>query len=71
MPKFPKTSEFIKKIRKSAKMNQLQFAELLNTDQNIVSALENGKQKISFRMLKKITDKYNLNLDDIMIELAE
>ena len=42
---------YIKRVRKAMKISQVEFGELLKSDQASISRIENGKQSISIDFL--------------------
>lgn len=56
----------IKTIRKGAKMNQCDFANLLNVSQQTISNWENGVTEIDFESLKKISNHFKVSIDYIL-----
>ncbi len=48
-------------FRKSLKLNQTQFCEPLNLLQGSYSDIERGKSSITFRMVKDMMARYDLN----------
>ncbi len=51
----------IKKLRKSAKLSQEEFAEKINCSREFVSRVENLKEKVSLRMLLKLSQLFNIS----------
>lgn len=56
----------IKTIRKGAKLNQCDFANLLNVSQQTISNWENGVTKIDLESLKKISNHFKVSIDYIL-----
>lgn len=56
----------IKTIRKGAKMNQCDFANLLNVSQQTISNWENGVTEIDLESLKKISNHFKVSIDYIL-----
>ena len=51
----------IKKLRKHAKLSQEQFAEKINCSREFVSRVENLKEKVSLKMILKLSYLFNVN----------
>ena len=54
----------IKKLRKSAKLSQEEFAEKINCSREFVSRVENLKEKVSLRILRmllKLSQLFNIS----------
>lgn len=51
----------IKKLRKNAKLSQEQFAEKVNCSREFVSRVENLKEKVSLKMILKLSYLFNIN----------
>ncbi len=51
----------IKKLRKNAKLSQEQFAEKLNCSREFVSRVENLKEKVSLKMILKLSYLFDVN----------
>ena len=51
----------IKKLRKDAKLSQEEFAEKVNCSREFVSRVENLKQKVSLKMLLKLSELFKVN----------
>ena len=51
----------IKKLRKDAKLSQEEFAEKVNCSREFVSRVENLKEKVSLKMLLKLSELFKLN----------
>lgn len=56
----------IKTIRRGTRMNQSQFAELLNVSQQTISNWENDVTDIDIESLKKISDRFKVSIDYIL-----
>lgn len=56
----------IKTIRKGAKLNQCDFANLLNVSQQTISNWENGVTEIDLESLKKISNHFKVSIDYIL-----
>lgn len=56
----------IKTIRKGAKLNQCDFANLLNVSQQTISNWENGVTEIDLESLKKISTHFRVSIDYIL-----
>lgn len=56
----------IKTIRKGAKLNQCNFANLLNVSQQTISNWENGVTEIDLESLKKISNHFKVSIDYIL-----
>lgn len=56
----------IKTIRKGAKMNQCDFANLLNVSQQTISNWENSITEIDLESLKKISNHFKVSIDYIL-----
>ena len=53
-------SSNIKKLRKNAKLSQEEFAEKLNCSREFMSRVENLKEKVSLKMLLKLSENFNI-----------
>lgn len=51
----------IKKLRKNAKLSQEEFAEKVNCSREFVSRVENLKEKVSLKMLLKLSELFKVN----------
>ncbi|HIS37732.1 TPA: helix-turn-helix transcriptional regulator [Candidatus Scatousia excrementigallinarum] len=51
----------IKKLRKSLKLSQEEFAEKLNCSREFISRVENLKEKVSLKMLLKLSELFKVN----------
>ncbi len=51
----------IKKLRKDAKLSQEEFAEKVNCSREFVSRVENLKEKVSLKMLLKLSELFKVN----------
>lgn len=51
----------IKKLRKSVKLSQEEFAEKLNCSREFISRVENLKEKVSLKMLLKLSELFKVN----------
>ena len=51
----------IKKLRKNAKLSQEQFAEKINCSREFVSRVENLKEKVSLKMILRLSMLFNVN----------
>lgn len=51
----------IKKLRKSLKLSQEEFAERLNCSREFISRVENLKEKVSLKMLLKLSELFKVN----------
>lgn len=49
----------IAQAREEKKMSQKELAELINTDQSVISRIENGRENISLKKLFKIARALN------------
>jgi transcriptional regulator with XRE-family HTH domain len=58
----PNIGENIKKLRKSKKLNQVEFAKIIGISQGNLSDIENGKCKPSIETLEQISENFNVNL---------
>ena len=61
-----KIGKFIKKIRLENNLTQKQLADLLGVTYQAVSKWENGKNIPDIELLKEISEKFNLNIDEIL-----
>lgn len=50
----------IKKLRKSAKLSQEEFAEKINCSREFISRVENLKEKVSLKMLLKLSELFKV-----------
>ena len=64
-----KIGEVIVRLRKWRGLSQEKLALETGIDRRYMSALENGKRKVSMEMLGRISNYFNLRLDDL-IDLA-
>ena len=55
--------EYIKKLRVENGLTLTQLAAYLGIDSGALSKIENGKKKLDEKVLPKIADKFNLNLE--------
>lgn len=53
-------SENVKTLRLKANLSQEQFAELVECSREYVNRLETGKEKISLKMLLKISKEFKI-----------
>lgn len=51
----------IKKLRKKAKLSQEEFAEKVNCSREFISRVENLKEKVSLKMLLKLSELFNVS----------
>lgn len=51
----------IKKLRKEAKLSQEAFAEKLNCSREFISRVENLKEKVSLKMILKLSELFKVN----------
>ncbi|HHJ7971062.1 TPA: helix-turn-helix domain-containing protein, partial [Streptococcus pyogenes] len=58
--------EQIRHQRKLAKLNQSQLAELLNTNQQTIGMMENGKRRATLQDLVKLRKIFNVSVDDFL-----
>lgn len=61
-----KIGKFIKEIRINNNLSQQQLANKLGVSSQAVSKWENGKNIPDILILKQISEKFNLNIDDIL-----
>lgn len=61
-----KIGKFILKIRKENNLSQSKFADRLNVTSQAVSKWENGRGIPDIEMLKKISDEFNVDIDEII-----
>lgn len=54
-------SSNIKKLRKKAKLSQEELAEKLNCSREFISRVENLKEKVSLKMLLKLSELFSVN----------
>ncbi|PWL80407.1 hypothetical protein DBY21_01955 [Candidatus Gastranaerophilales bacterium] len=54
-------SSNIKKLRKEAKFSQEELAEKLNCSREFISRVENLKEKVSLKMLLKLSELFSVN----------
>jgi len=54
----------LKKIRQKHLLSQEEFAEKLDCSRKYISRLENNREKISLKMLLKISTIFNINPQD-------
>lgn len=58
----------IQSFRKSRGLSQLQLASEAQIDRSYISALENGKQNISFATMKNISDALGIRISELLAE---
>lgn len=51
----------IKKLRKEARLSQEEFAEKLNCSREFISRVENLKEKVSLKMILKLSELFKIN----------
>ncbi|CCY24470.1 dNA-binding helix-turn-helix protein [Brachyspira sp. CAG:484] len=51
----------IKKLRKEAKLSQEEFAEMVNCSREFISRVENLKEKVSLKMLLKLSELFKVS----------
>lgn len=51
----------IKKLRKKAKLSQEEFAEMVNCSREFISRVENLKEKVSLKMLLKLSELFKVS----------
>lgn len=61
----------IKEIRKALKMGQVDFAELCEISQPMITRIELGDKEIPYRMIKALQVKRNVNPSFIFIGSAQ
>ncbi|HHK1537845.1 TPA: helix-turn-helix transcriptional regulator, partial [Streptococcus pyogenes] len=49
-----------------AKLNQSQLAELLDTNQQTIGMMENGKRRATLQDLVKLRKIFNVSVDDFL-----
>ncbi len=54
-------SKNIKKLRKEAKLSQESFAEKLNCSREFISRVENLKEKVSLKMILKLSEIFKIS----------
>ena len=54
-------SSQIKKLRKKEKLSQEEFAEKINCSREFVSRVENLKERVSLKMLLKLSQLFNIS----------
>ena len=54
-------SSQIKKLRKKEKLSQEEFAEKINCSREIVSRVENLKERVSLKMLLRLSQLFNIS----------
>lgn len=54
-------SSQIKKLRKKEKLSQEEFAEKINCSREFVSRIENLKERVSLKMLLKLSQLFNIS----------
>lgn len=60
----------LKGLRTDLKISQYEVAELLGLPQSSISAMENGRTKISQETIDKLVERYGINPDDYMMEAS-
>lgn len=53
-------------FRESGGYSQLQVAEFLGVDRSLIAHYEAGRREVSFVHLKKISDLFNIEVEDLM-----
>ena len=61
-----KIGEFIKKLRKDNHLTQKEFAELFGVTYQAVSKWENGLNIPDIAILKEISNKFNVDMNDLL-----
>lgn len=61
-----KIGKFISKLRKENNMSQSELAKVLNVTNQAVSKWENGRGIPDIEMLKKLSEFFKVNIDDII-----
>ena len=61
-----KIAEFIKKLRKENNLTQNDLANKYNVTFQAVSKWENGKSIPDISILKKISEEFNINIDELL-----
>ena len=61
-----KVGKLIKKIRKEKNLTQAEFAKEMGVTFQAVSKWENGKNIPDISILKKISNKYNIDINDLL-----
>jgi len=61
-----KIGKFIKELRLKNNMTQKEFAEVLNVTYQAVSKWENGKNIPDIQILKEISDKFKVDINEIL-----
>ncbi len=51
----------IKKLRKSSKLSQEEFAEKINCSREFISRVENLKEKVSLKMILKLSEIFKVS----------
>lgn len=51
----------IKKLRKEAKLSQEEFAEKLNCSREFISRVENLKERVSLKMILKLSELFKVS----------
>ena len=57
----------IKQLRKDRGLSQQELASLAKLDRSYISAVENGKQNVSFATLKVISDGLDVAISELII----
>ncbi|OCX00311.1 transcriptional regulator, partial [Streptococcus dysgalactiae subsp. equisimilis] len=52
--------------RDMSKLNQMQLEELLNTKQQTIGMMENGKRRATLQDLVKLRKIFNVSVDDFL-----
>lgn len=58
----------LKEIRKNKKLTQSELAEKLEVDEKYISRLETGISTPSFSLLEKISEKLNIDIQDLFVK---
>ena len=61
-----KIGNFIKSIRLENNLTQKEFADILGVTYQAVSKWENGKNIPDIGILKEISERFNINIDEIL-----
>ena len=61
--------EYIKRLRVDNRLTLTQLAAYLGIDSGALSKIENGKKKLDEKVLPRIAEKFNLDLETLKNEL--
>ena len=59
---------YIKKLRKEKGLTLTQLGAILGIDSGLLSKIENGKRKLDEKVLPKLADEFNLDIEELKNE---